>query len=164
MPIFCQRHKCNSRRICIHKSTVSRWLPGWRGAIKVSWTVSRGNEGPRAGRVRCSCLSMNLVPTIQSFLFFFFDILPKKNPTELMTITVVDENRLKLQSNHRSTRIGRNVRSRNWRSKNCLDIVFSTHEREREREWEWEILEESRIHGEGERGEGRDMESDGDVC
>lgn len=71
-------------------------------------------------------------PSNPSFSFFF-NILPKKNRTELMTITGVDENRLKLQSNHRSTRIGRNVRSRNWRSKNCLDIVFSTHERERER-------------------------------
>ena len=134
MPIFCQRHKCNSRRICIHKSTVSRWLPGWRDAIKVSWTVSRGNEGPRAGRVRCSCLSMNLVPTIQSFLFFFFDILPKKNPTELMTITVVDENRLKLQSNHRSTRIGRNVRSGKKLAIQKLPGHRLFHSRERERE------------------------------
>ena len=55
-----------------------------------------------------------------------------------MTITGVDENRLKLQSNHRSTRIGRNVRSGKKLAIQKLPghRLFHSRERERERERE----------------------------
>lgn len=89
-------------------------------------------------------------PSNPSFSFFF-NILPKKNRTELMTITGVDENRLKLQSNHLSTRIGRNIRSGKKLAIQKLPGHRLFHSRERERERGNENEKSSRNRGSTER-------------
>lgn len=168
--VFCQRHKCNSRRMYPQIHGIS--LPRWRGAIKVSWTVSRGNEGPRTEE----CLSMNCPSSPTSFFLFFFLIrliylsCQKKTCTKLLTITIYIQTKIvikiKLILPSRKVRSGIEKRER---SKNCLDarldIVFSTLEREKKRESirmrNPRGIEDPR--GRNEEG-GRDMESDGDVC
>lgn len=68
-----------------------------------------------------------------------------------MTITAVDENRLELQSNHLSTRIGRNVRSGKKLAIQKLPGHRLFHSRERERERGNENEKSSRNRGSTER-------------
>lgn len=135
-----------------HKSVVNRKPRKWRTACRKSALLVPLDE-PRAHH------------PILPFLFFL--IFCRKKPYRIddnyrcgrkpIRITIkpsIDQNRKKCQ-----------IRQETGDPKIAWTSSFPlTGEREREREWEWEILEESRIHGEGERGEGRDMESDGDVC
>lgn len=88
--VFCQRRKCNSRGMYPQIHGIS--LPRWRGAIKVSWTVSRGNEG------REECVARGRRWTVPTHLIF-----RRKNCSKSMTTaTAVDENRPKLNRSSRT--------------------------------------------------------------